>query len=401
MQHIRKRPRSPSSSSDELPTNPTPFSRDRTLSPLPHSHSQTDPNELDLDASDPSTTGPARKRRRGLRRGLERMGLDDEMGSNSGWRLPALSEVSARGTEPTIISPSSGNETNDMGFGRNEWPAVEEQAKGVLGADDLSRVVYPARFEVPEEEEKDSSHGLDPGYNSMQDEQDEMMLDPTDSQSSLPDQIRARSKGRNWYEPEPDRIIVTSLSDSDGESTYSNSPSKPWAQSSSGTGDDVIDLDNDVEGGIIDLSQYRPGSDPSADRSFRDNLNPETTRGVYSQPGSKGFLVSPSLLSRLSQLSEKERKQWSQRMGVQGQFRPVPGAGARGRELVLYRQVPGRAGATTGWPLTGDMDMSTGMNGMEEPGRFEEVRDEMGGMDLDNQAVGTMGMDMDDGMDIG
>lgn len=143
-------------------------------------------------------------------------------------------------------------------------------------------------------------------------------------------------------------IIVTSLSDT--ESDTSPEPTTPPIDLSAATPDSVIEI-------------------PPADR--------------LTQPGTRGFTIHPTLLSRLNRMSEADRSRLP--------FLPGKSSGGRTEErgLILYR-TPGRT--FNGIPPPEEMDSDE-----EDSGRFQVLPDEeeamsTDGMEVENEGEGPVAM---------
>lgn len=141
------------------------------------------------------------------------------------------------------------------------------------------------------------------------------------------------ASGPGWYEPEKDRIVVTSL-----ESPVSS-----------------------------------PGRSPSPDPGPRRAYSYEENKKL-SQPGDTGFTISPSLLTHLMAAQSDHFRNGST------SFNPERG-------LVLYRPlgIPGAENVVKQW------DPSQSMS-LDDEGRFEEVND-----DDDDIEAPLVGVPMDMG----
>jgi hypothetical protein len=442
MINARKRHRSPSTSSDELDPfrRPHPHAnggystREPTLSP-----SRAD-DTTDLDTSDgeylstghgnvPWTgEGPARKRRKGvLRNKMEKMGLVNEepisepqafpASVTTGWNLPT--QENGPWVQPMAT-------LDDFGLNLRETSARDR-----IPYEDLGRVAYPTTIESPLEETaswgESSSTSIPPPVGDRNrdeghDEDDSMMMDQNENNDDNDDNnMRGtrRKRQKTWYEPEKDRIVVTSLSDSeddddDTEAAYGQrSRSDHGKARSDGLIDlddeaDIIDithrradsLDRDQDGGFLSRAAY-PHDNAKRTVNVEDDLAAGLATGKFTQPGVKGFTISPSLLSRLNQLNERQRAELSMGLGLgrggwDDSLRPGAGGKGNGRGLVLYKALPGtNPGAVGG----GYSVRSTGAGlGEEEDmdSRFELVQDDDDGVGRDDATM-EGGMDVDDG----
>ncbi|ODN73420.1 hypothetical protein L202_07945 [Cryptococcus amylolentus CBS 6039] len=131
--------------------------------------------------------------------------------------------------------------------------AIDPVAGYELGVEDVTGVPPPLRGRRPRED--DSAEGPMEKRRRRDDMDIDMDADPVPP-SGEPDSIKDRMRTRKtvWHEPEKDRIVITSLSDSDSRSSRSPSPEVPE----------------------VELAQ-----------------------GRLSQPGEHGFTLSPSLLTHL------------------------------------------------------------------------------------------------------
>ncbi|KAH8090635.1 hypothetical protein HD553DRAFT_302942 [Filobasidium floriforme] len=442
MINARKRHRSPSTSSDELDRfrRPHPHAnggystREPTLSP-----SRAD-DTTDLDTSDGeylsaghgtghwTGEGPARKRRRGvLRNKMEKMGLVNEepisepqafpSSVTTGWNLPT--QENGPWVQPTATLDDSGLNLR------------ETSARDRIPYEDLGRVAYPTTIESPLEETSSwgeaSSASIPPrervqSRDEGHDEDDSMMMDQNEvNDDNDNNDIRGtrRKRQKTWYEPEKDRIVVTSLSDSEDDDDDNEAAYGQRSRSDHGKvrSDGLIDLDDEAD--IIDITHRRADS-PDRDQDggllsraaypydnaknavkVEDDLAAGLATGKFTQPGVKGFTISPSLLSRLNQLNERQRAELSMGLGLgrggwDDSLRPGAGGKGNGRGLVLYKALPGtNPGAVGG----GYSVRSTGA-GLGEEGdmgsRFELVQDDDDGVGRDDVTM-EGGMEVDDG----
>lgn len=167
--------------------------------------------------------------------------------------------------------------------------------QGHLPRVDTVRVVQPASVEMPSPDQevpsfiRKQSAGKAPSWREAADVMVEEDMDP--ESGGIP---QSKRKGKSSYEPEKDRIIVTSLSDTESE-TSSPGPSTP-----------PIDLSNATDE-IIEI--------PSVEK--------------LSQPGSRGFTIHPTLLNRLGRMNEAERSRLP--------FLPSRNGSTPERGLILYR----------------------------------------------------------------
>jgi hypothetical protein len=149
-----------------------------------------------------------------------------------------------------------------------------------------------------------------------------------DMDMDLPMDLPEGSYGPGWYEPEKDRIVVTSLS-----SPESSPP---------------------PQGARISRAHSRDASpDPASDKpySFTENRH-------LSQPGSQGFTISPSLLTHILNAQREQLP-----FDVNAHTAPERG-------LVLYRPVPGM-----GRPVVEEWNDANHVP-LDDSGRFEEVDDD-------------------------
>ena len=455
----RKRHRSPSTSSDELDPyrRPRPAgsaggysTREPTLSP-------TRPGDTtDLETSDGEylsgldvpeqrygegswvEEAPARKRRRGvLRNKMEKMGLVNEeptmipgnpaSSATTGWNLPIHNNAG-------IWAGASATVSDDSGLDLRETSARER-----IPFEDLGKVAYPTTIETPLEEigygtgpsiPPSTSRAQFPG--SLGDDDDSMMMDQNgrDDHKMNPHNTQ-RKRQKTWYEPEKDRIVVTSLSDSEDDDEDRGHGStmtggRPGNRSF-GVTDGLIDLDDESE--VIDITHQRPDNVEDEDDDFARSgmhpfLNNAATAGRYTQPGVKGFTISPSLLSRLNQLNDRQRAELSLGLGLgRGGWddRLRAGGAPDGKGLVLYKALRGPSLEGQGHnPFGAGYSVKSG--GAEEEdrsgSRFELLQDDDdgrldvtmdGGMEVDDSGFtggiqsgsqSVQGMEMDD-MEMG
>ncbi|KAJ9125520.1 hypothetical protein QFC22_000481 [Naganishia vaughanmartiniae] len=167
--------------------------------------------------------------------------------------------------------------------------------RGHLPIVDNMRVVQPASVEMPSPDQEIPSfirkqpaarapYGREAAEVTVEED-----MDP--EAGGIP---QSKTKGKSWYEPEKDRIVVTSLSDTESE-TSSPGPSTPPIDLSTTT-DEIIEI-------------------PSAEK--------------LSQPGSRGFTIHPTFLNQLGRMSEAERSRLP--------FLPSRHRSTQERGLVLYR----------------------------------------------------------------
>jgi hypothetical protein len=360
-----------------------------------------------------------------LRNKMEKMGLVHEepisepqafpSSVTTGWNLP--SHENGPRIEPTATLDDSGLNLR------------ETSARDRIPYEDLGRVAYPTTIESPLEETSSwgeasstsiplpvGAQNRDGGY----DEDDSMMMDHNEiNDDNDHTNIRGtrRKRQKTWYEPEKDRIVVTSLSDSeddddDTEAYGQRSRSDHAKVRSDGLIDlddeaDIIDithrhadsLDRDQDGGFLSRAAYPHDDNVDGTVDVGDDLAAGLATGKFTQPGVKGFTISPSLLSRLNQLNERQRAELSMGLGLgrggwDDSLRSGAGGTGNGRGLVLYKALPGtNPGAVGG----GYSVRSTGA-GLGEEGdmgsRFELVQDD------DDDGVGRDDVTMEGGMEV-
>lgn len=342
-------------------------------------------------------------------------------GNATGWSLPTHNDE-------TWAENPTGDVPDDAGLNVRETSARER-----IPFEDLGRVAYPTTIESPLEEygvQFDPSGswsssgtglpemGVPTGGNKDDDADDSMMMDQNGQygETTTPGRETGRGRQKTWYEPEKDRIVVTSLSDSEDDEHDRSSPRSrrsnyPRDGIRNGGTDGLIDLDEEAD--VIDITNQRPGifnmdgDDPSFDPVGI------AAAGRYTQPGVKGFTISPSLLSRLNQLNERQRAELSLGLGLgrggwDDRLRPSGGGDGVNGKLILYKSLPG---------LKRDSGLGAGYSGNPEQeeeeddgmgSRFEVIQDDEvgmdGGMEVDDAVSGRMdaeqGMDMDD-MEMG
>ena len=410
----RKRQRSPSTSSDE--TLPYRSTRDPTLSPTSRTgHIDTDLETSDNDAESvlgfKSSEEPAKKRRRGLLRSkMERMGLVTEgeeaarqqafPSVSTGWNLPPQ-QVPAY---DLYGRPVNGSETS--GFNMSD-----PSAQARIPVDELDPVAYPTTVESPPiGDDRPPSHASTsssvhsgragsisgPRFEVLDDddeEQDEDGMMMEDDGEGMNRPTNGARRARTWYEPEKDRIVVTSLSDSEDETDSPPHPTRPQ-QSGTERTRDFIDLDEHAD--VIDINHPAIQIlDPDSSTTDQPNL--------FIQPGSKGFTISPSLLSRLNQLNEKQRAELSRGLGLGSNGRKFAWDSQKDRDrmgLILYKSgIAGNAnGLGSGYSVS---SISRDEDGLDTGGRFEMLGEgdanmDMGGMEIDSGS----GMEVDD-MEMG
>lgn len=358
---------------------------------------------------------------------MEKMGLVNEepisepqafpSSVTTGWNLPT--QENAPWVQPTATLDDSGLNLR------------ETSARDRIPYEDLGRVAYPTTIESPLEEtsswgESSSASIPPPGRGQSRDEghdeEDSMMMDQNEmNDDNDNNDIRGtrRKRQKTWYEPEKDRIVVTSLSDSEDDDDDTEAAYGQRSRSDHGKvrSDGLIDLDDEAD--IIDITHRRADSlDRDQDGGFlsraeypydkakravnvEDDLAAGLAMGKFTQPGVKGFTISPSLLSRLNQLNERQRAELSMGLGLgrggwDDSLRPGAGGKGNGRGLVLYKALPGtNPGAVGG----GYSVRSTGAGlGEEEDmdSRFELVQDDDDGVGRDDATM-EGGMDVDDG----
>jgi hypothetical protein len=341
---------------------------------------------------------------------MERMGLVNEgeeaarqqafPSVSTGWNLPPQ-QVPAF---DYYGRPVTGSEAS--GFNLSEPPA---QAR--IPVEELDPVAYPTTVESPPiGDDRPPSHtstssSFDSGrvgsisgprFEVLDDEDEEqdddgMMMEDDGEGMNRPTNGPRRAK--TWYEPEKDRIVVTSLSDSEDET---DPPPHPTRRPQPGTerARDFIDLDEHAD--VIDINH------PAI--QILDSDSPTTDQpNLFIQPGSKGFTISPSLLSRLNQLNEKQRAELSRGLGLGSNGRKFAWDSQKDRDrmgLILYKS--GMAGNSNG--LGSGYSVSSIPRDEDEintGGRFEVLDEgdanmDMGGMDVDSGS----GMEVDD-MEMG
>ncbi|OWZ35541.1 hypothetical protein C356_05049 [Cryptococcus neoformans c45] len=120
-----------------------------------------------------------------------------------------------------------------------------------LGVEDVTGIPSPLRARRPREEDIEGMEhaGKKRRGNEMEMDIDMSTMDENTEDASVEEKDKLRGRKTVWYEPEKDRIVITSLSDSDSRSSRSPSP--------------------------------------------------ETEGRYFSQPGEQGFTISPSLLTHL------------------------------------------------------------------------------------------------------
>lgn len=358
-----------------------------------------------------------------LRNKMEKMGLVNEepisepqafpASVTTGWNLPR--QENGLWIQPTAALDDSGLNLR------------ETSARDRIPYEDLGRVAYPTTIESPLEEtsswgESSSTSIRDQNRDGGHDEDDSMMMDQNEIHvDNDNNNIRGtrRKRQKTWYEPEKDRIVVTSLSDSedDDEETETAYGQRSRSDRGKARSDGLIDLDDEAD--IIDITHRHADSlDRDQDGGFlsraayphdnaknavdlEDDLAAGLATGKFTQPGVKGFTISPSLLSRLNQLNERQRAELSMGLGLgrggwDDSLRRGAGGKGNGRGLVLYKALPGtNPGAVGG----GYSVRSTGPGlGEEEDmdSRFELVQDDDDGVGRDDVTM-EGGMDVDDG----
>lgn len=178
------------------------------------------------------------------------------------------------------------------------------------------------------------------------------------------DHLPPESYGPGWYEPEKDRIVVTSLSSPE------SSPPPPNRRGSSPS----------------------PKRDPPPKESYYDY---ETNKHL-TQPGTSGFTISPSLLTHIINAQRDQI--------VGGGFQDSP---SQERGLVLYRPlgIPAAEDVVKEWSAHGRRGSSSSRqkppHQFPDPDahRFEEVDDDEDLMSSEQPVVGVP-VDDDAGMDI-
>ena len=323
-------------------------------------------------------------------------GVNPLYGNPTGHDTLASTAPSRKGQHhhPTTgISPPNATSslTNNDDAKPHVW--IEESPPGErIGFEDLGSVMYPHTVETPLEDKygstmagsrwpgqrgsrgaapdgmASSSRGQPSDFISTSGAAEPMQSEPVQGQ---------RGKKRTWYEPEKDRVVVTSLSDSDEDSEGANRPvsNSGSTRTNHYLDDDVIDLDADGYGDIIEL----PAS--------------QDDKGEYHQPGAQGFTISPSLLSRLNHMSQQQRSELERAWN-----RKKP------NQMILYRALPGLGDGPGGMGESqkthsdhGAMDMQDA----QDASRFEEIPDQdEGSMEVDDSMDdGGGGMEVDD-MDV-
>ncbi|WVQ84558.1 hypothetical protein IAT38_006712 [Cryptococcus sp. DSM 104549] len=196
-------------------------------------------------------------------------------------------------------------------------PDVQPVGDAELGVEDVTSMPRLSSGRRPREEEDDlwSREGKRRRGNDMDVDMD-MGGDDNANVDEIPRSSEDKARGRKtvWYEPEKDRIVITSLSDT--SSTPSRSPS------------------------------------------------PESTKDRLSQPGVQGFTISPSLLTHLLQAQRDLNTHGS----LESMIKKAE------RSLTLYRPPGSAPGAlpdaiVKAWQ--GEPQLL-----YEDSGRFEEVNDD-------------------------
>ncbi|GHJ85341.1 hypothetical protein NliqN6_1743 [Naganishia liquefaciens] len=329
----RKRHRSTSSSSPEESAVET---RQQSRSPSPGRDSDFESLPAHL------VGGPSRKRRRKdaghghggpfIRTGFESMALESDeetvRGNGNGVNGSFKQENEFVDETPPIAEREFNFQPGTHSGAYDTYRTTT--ADGDMPWWGMTRVVKPESVEMPLSPDGEVPPGGAKGESFVGEEG--MVEDASDPEAGG---IPAVLRGKNWYEPEKDRIVVTSLSDT--ESDDSPDPATPPIDLSAAT-DEIIEI-------------------PSSDQ--------------LTQPGSRGFTIHPTLLNRLNRMTEAERSRLP--------FGPGRYPRTEERGLILYR-TPGET--LNGVTRTGEMDSDD-----DDGDRFQVLPDE--------EAMSTDGMEVE------